>query len=134
MDNERLEEIRERQAKAAGGPWAVGLDPDGEYIEVLGWLGGREKPEMPPDIMSGNWYSVASWDTAELAQADVRLDDVMPTLEFIAHAREDVPDLIAALEDAQQRIERLRGALAYHIEECARLQRQIDWDSMGEDL
>ena len=86
MDSERIEQIRERVAKATEGPWEV------HHISVRG--GNENCTVVSPsgDAELGNWFvSASQWPT---------------DAAFIAHARQDIPDLLAALTAANERAER----------------------------
>lgn len=106
MDQTRLEAIKARAAKATKGPWMSDTTMnEGDY-------GGGE------DIGSGFYsYEVISdagtiCDTinSDVATVQVEYDEDRTiawdevgkaNMGFIAHARQDIPDLIAALEAAQ---------------------------------
>lgn len=79
-----LAAIRERERKATKGPWKLrGRDPLVETAEVAaeGYVGARL-----PSVIASLYMSVGKHER-EVANAD-----------FIAHARTDVPLLLAAIE------------------------------------
>jgi hypothetical protein len=79
---ERLAEIRAREQAATEGPWQVGTDDD--------------------DAVDSHWVYDASWSEVgdvRTPHDEVRGDAVMDA-RFIAHARQDVPALLAAVEAA----------------------------------
>jgi len=80
MDEKRLETIRARVEKATPGPWI----------------------HMDGDVFYGEIRDVDNFDLiAEVPEADDRPED----FEFMAEARQDIPDLLAE-------VERLRSALS----------------------
>lgn len=85
MTPERIAEIRGRAERATAGPWITEFNhqPDGCWITTGAPIGGLV--------------------------ASVFNDDGLLSAEFIAHARQDVPDLLDALTAAQQENARLRA-------------------------
>ena len=93
----RLDEIRAREAKATRGPWAwdsrgdkchdvqVGLAIDGHGVQRGGFI-----PEPEADIIYVG------------AIADITSDDPHADAVFIAHARADLPALLAVAEAAAE--------------------------------
>ena len=79
---DRLDEIRARAEAATPGPWAAEREDDYEWIVV----GGTYEPDCRYVI------------------ADCGFDSPQSNATFIAHAREDIPYLLAE-------VERLRAAL-----------------------
>ena len=101
MTPERIAEIKARAAKATPGAW--------RFMRV-------EKPRR------GKWYSDEILTTTLVAATypghQVRTDHrggVSPFFdgEFIAHARQDIPDLLDALARAQQEIADLKASLEF---------------------
>jgi len=87
MTTDRLAEIKARTAAAPLGPWRVGLDDEhGFYAVVYDVHGISLTGSYPGDQAAA----------------------------FIAAARSDVPDLVAALEDAYARIADLELELAVY--------------------
>ena len=93
---ERLDEIQARANAATEGPWAVRGDEDYGY-EVHGQ---REASSIP-----GVWRPTEVCGPGEERNA-----------EFIAHARADVPALVAALR-AVLDLHR-KGTIYYHADHC----------------
>ena len=99
MDAERLAEIRERAEAATPGPWE--WDGFSEIDEV----GAERKTLNPKDgfasrwLWSGNEPVVSEWNThcCEFAKGVGIASGVTPSPDatFIAHARQDIPDLLA---------------------------------------
>lgn len=93
MDDARLQEIKARADAATAGPWKAShrhglLTENDDESAGLGL-----EIEGPPE----------AWNRGQFSRgADA---------SFIAHAREDVPDLIAALEASRAECARLRAAL-----------------------
>lgn len=89
VDMKRLVEIVERASKASEGPWLQ--DP----TEDIGWwaIGTEEVP------------------IADVSDESVSETEANHNADFIAHAREDVPDLANALLQAWDENKRLRAAL-----------------------
>lgn len=89
MDEQQLQAIKERVENATGTQWQVGMEsPNG--IQNVGTMQGLMTAQV------------------------LKIDDA----EFIAHARQDVPALIAE-------VERLRKALSYY----ANVDNYITFDS-----
>jgi hypothetical protein len=78
MTDEELEAIRERAEKATPGPWTTEQSYDGD-------------PDTPVLVGDGE-YLCASPDDG------VRGGHLFEDADFIAHAREDVPALVAEIE------------------------------------
>ena len=80
----KLQEIRERVEKATSGPWMLwnGWGP----LEVDGLH--RASRIGPNRIREG------------LRAGEGDIDGTKDDLEFVAHARQDIPDLLDALEEA----------------------------------
>lgn len=107
MDQKRINEIKARLAKATLGPWIhTSFDSGTEYVtmrdvgkgfldpdkaDASGSLGARVELHNVPA------FEVLQGETEEKLEEEQRAN-----AEFIAHARQDVEDLVAE-------IERLRG-------------------------
>ena len=93
MNPEELAAIRERADKATPGPWKVYTKSKGRLVERLigtSW----EHPQIrgPRPIV-----------TLQIGKEDVTVYISEDDSTFIAHAREDVPRLLDALEAAYER-------------------------------
>ena len=85
--NDRLDEIQERANQATDGPWAPWLDQDGaDHMQGLLMVGNADAV-----IPEGEWW-VEGVDVNPIAHTYCEEDRA-----FIAHARTDVPALLAAL-------------------------------------
>jgi len=86
-----LQEIKERERKATGGPWVnMGeVDPDNPFFGQI-WSANEE---------SGRLKTIVT-----MAELDDQTDD----FNFIAHAREDIPALVAEIERLQAEVKRLK--------------------------
>lgn len=89
MNQEQLNAIKERVAKATSGPWEIDRNSD------------------DCDFITDIWFN-QDGDHVEVHDKSV-MQSVL-NAEFIAHSREDVPALVAE-------IERLRKALSYYADE-----------------
>lgn len=96
----RLDEIKERCEQAAPGPWRVEAH-DGD--------------NAPPWILC---------DALRFAMAELVAD--APTHDFLAHAREDIPYLLAALTDAVQRIQEKQRTIDLINAELGRMGQRLD--------
>jgi hypothetical protein len=98
-DYERIaREALERAEKATDGPWAPDLD-----------VSDADDPEIEAGVISDNltvWFTSGTeimckeqgdWERARASQA-------YKDAEFIAHARQDVPDLARAVLDLQRQL------------------------------
>ncbi len=84
-----IKKIREREEKATGGPWSVGYDDGSGVIDE-----GSGACIVDDD---GNGEPVVTGvDHDGCAAGVLEQDDA----DFIAHARQDIPDLLDALEKA----------------------------------
>jgi hypothetical protein len=83
----KLDEIEVRASKATEGPWEVG-----------GMDSGHSAFEMSIWVTTGNGDSICDMD-GQVRALNVAPpnDDGLADADFIAHAREDVPRLVAAL-------------------------------------
>ncbi len=92
LSPERRQQIRERIEKSTQGPWGLRpYDVRTMGYDIAGKVLGMEKPIRGVSIPSGHpggytWITTACEMNAE----------------FIAAARQDVPDLLAALEQVEQ--------------------------------
>ena len=94
MTPERLEEIRKRAEAATPGPWQVD-DPPVGYLRIIGGV-------------DGDVYDDGSMKAIYTIVCDIHEDDdEQVNASFIANARQDIPDLLAALDDALARIAEL---------------------------
>jgi hypothetical protein len=95
MTDAELQAILERAAKATPGPWSFGwLGEEGDGPVVTGWRQGLICRSEP------NRYCHAN-----------TMERVVANLDFIAHARENVPALLEAVGAAKAEIESIRLAL-----------------------
>lgn len=90
MNQGQLNAIKERVAKAKSGPWDINRNSDDDVFVTDIWFDGEDggHVEIHGDTVASSIYNA----------------------EFIAHAREDVPALVAE-------VERLRKALSYYADE-----------------
>lgn len=93
-----LAAIKLRVEKATKGPWTA--DDAGHASNVF---------EVRPPAMSA--HRLAPMICNRMADDDVEPEQVKADLRFIAHARADVPDLIAALEASEAELMALRREL-----------------------
>ena len=108
MNAERLEQIKERAEKAVAGPWTV------------------ENPMDSPAVIANGHKQAYDWDfiahiETGKAKHSVKADR---NASFIAHARQDIPDLLAEIERLTTRItaletenERLLEALKFYCDD-----------------
>jgi hypothetical protein len=113
LTEERIAEIQQRCERATKGPWTVARD-DGEMI--------CDVPEIDIRLNGSRWHKVV--DSLWLEPCDA---------EFIAHARADLPALLAdrqrlhsQLTEAQQRIQALEQARERLIAQWRAKAREAD--------
>lgn len=92
MTEEELKAIKDRADKASAGPWTCGIPDDEGQIWVD--VGDRE-------AATRRFY----WHDMEMATGKD-----LYNAEFIAHAREDVPALIAEVERLNEYVRELEAA------------------------
>lgn len=101
---ERLAEIREREQAATPGPWRThdGFVPAGGYVAtVLSGEGNATEPRA--------WLPTFSNDTGSPMARNVEAD-----AEFMAHAREDVPALLAHIVELEADRTEARWTACYY--------------------
>lgn len=90
MDNTKLAEIKSRAEAATPGPWRHW--PEAGDIEIT--TDGFKEPIVSKVRPRLGWGE------------NIYVDNQEPDAEFIAHAREDIPALVAALEAAEAELTR----------------------------
>lgn len=97
VEDERIEEIRKREAAATEGPWDFeDLEWDGCHISL---------PNNPHIIFSDGWDFGANLPQAQYRNVKPTKDESLAFMEemkcnfrFLAHSREDIPYLLDLLE------------------------------------
>lgn len=84
--DEQLAAIRERCDKATEGPWKAEVEIDGIYA-------GR-----PTVVVSSKRSSMLTRRVVNVSQTRKCVENEENNIEFIAHAREDIPLLLAEIE------------------------------------
>lgn len=93
---ERLAEIKARCKAAAGGPWEIGIDEELVPLEEAdASMAARENAAFPARWICGGGYALAAVGDPLSSKL---CDDDKANLAFIAHARQDIPDLLAEVE------------------------------------
>ena len=91
-----LAAVEARARAATPGPWSY----DGQHDEITAPRGEEY------------WVVASEWrNTPNAAPSDQFGHQYSADFDFIAHAREDVPGLLAAIREAQERIAALEAAL-----------------------
>lgn len=105
MTEQEIAAIAERAQKATPGPWAWEsvAEQSNEYAVGTAWDVETNKPisgqiVRTDDPETDNWLEDRVLVRDSMGLGEGRLADGA----FIAHARQDIPDLLAALKDAQQ--------------------------------
>lgn len=101
LSEERLAEIRKRVDAATPGPWEHDLDPDSDWFKTT--MGCGSVYTMGEDVMGGN-IAAPNGDCYPRSGYAPKED-----MSFIAHARTDVPDLLAEVD----RLKRFIAAYIY---------------------
>ena len=101
MTKERMEEIRTRSEKATPGPWFT----DGRTMVYTANPDDTECVEMRIADIRGWGYLTGKMELS----FDEAVAEQEANTAFIAHARQDIPDLLDALEDVRNAI---KGASA----------------------
>lgn len=116
MTPERLAAIRDRAICATEGPWAPWFDQDGQ-------------PHMSGMLMVGNAAAVIPEGETWIEGVDVNPIAHTYTPEdrrFIAHARTDVPDLLAEVDRLRAENDNLRAGAKSFVRQIDRLARGIE--------
>lgn len=103
MSDERIMEIAAREAKATAGPWIA--PPNDPSTTMIGFSDHTvASVSRPMGLKAGRWAGASNtdpWPTVDIVCEPPLPDDIagdavaFSNAEFIAHAREDVPDLLA---------------------------------------
>ena len=107
LSEEELRGIEERAKKASWGPWE--LRPSGSiighkdtaavaYPGAFDWICSMQSSNQPM------WYEDG---------------------QFIAHAREDIPALLATIRESRERVGRLQNTVLSNIEEIQTLKARV---------
>jgi hypothetical protein len=93
LSDERLKEIQKRTEKATEGPWKAG---EGFYNRAVLAIGKTDTYDGPV------WSSIFRADLIEAQDAEGRkwytTGSIYENVDFIAHARQDIPDLLAEID------------------------------------
>ena len=92
MTEKELQKIKERCEKATPGPWKALNIP----------YNGYDDPEIV--TKDGTYICQTTYDM----QSQSEKHNVDEDMEFIAHAREDIPKLIAEVEKLKKKVKQLR--------------------------
>lgn len=95
-----VEAIRARERAATNGPWEVAPHSDASDVcEIV-----ADYSELPGGGKQAHWIAEldAQCDMTDDPQADI--DIMNANAEFIAHARRDIPDLLAELDRLTARL------------------------------
>lgn len=119
LDERRLEEIRARCEAATPGPWEFG------QCGADGGTSGKasDKPDLDFVVVNappgeGSWDVVAGVSRDDCGEDPDIFREVASNYHFIAHARQDLPDLLAEVLE-------LRAVLAAH-DLCHDLHGKVD--------
>src|ERR1700761_705300 len=102
MTPDRLKEIRERADKATKGQWELRVHPGAE---------------ANPDLYGRNFHVSARTPENHpyfecTPKIEILSDEDYPTKRddayFVAHARQDIPDLLSALDEARELLKEIR--------------------------
>lgn len=114
LSDERLRDIKARAAAASPGPW---YHDRGQV-----WWRNDGPDSCPKCIMlpGVHTHSPYHWKLAQMSVHSADFRDARSNASFTAHARQDIPDLVAE-------VERLRAGLAWYAD------RSNYYQSIGED-
>lgn len=117
MTDERLKQIEKRLTAATPGPWHLVAGDDAYCSSICGILGDDEKRRIEADQTPrrGDFPEDTRWVMVDPGCAPVQLigDD---NEEFIAHARQDVPDLIAEVRRLRTMLQATTSTTTTRIE------------------
>lgn len=107
MDDKRLQEIKERAKKATPGVW----DWDGGRLVTTGKEGIESvllrKPHLrqeAEDVFGGEEWDMLGIGIEVSDSVGEKEGPIVPDLEFITHARQDIPDLLDEIERLKQEL------------------------------
>ena len=107
MTKEQLAEIRGRVEKATGGPWIINKTDDAGWCECP--LCQNEGEVLIENITGDGWkYMIQSCGIGEM---------VNNNSDFIAHVRQDVPELLDEVERLQSQLQATKEALDMYIDD-----------------
>lgn len=133
-DSEFLAEVKSRADRATEGPWVVdrpwlsrgmmhvdgvmpraNLHPDAPYlVETVHNHGSKSAAKHVAVPAHGH-------------SADDR-SDAANNMEFIAHAREDVPRLLAMVEERQERLDHYKDLYRLAVEKLRVAKEALEWE------
>jgi hypothetical protein len=118
MDAKRLQEIRERTEAATPGPWKFEIDDTFRKYDFIVRT-AYDVPSDSPDIEVVIRNHVGK---------EIGDKDYLSNFEFIAHARQDIPDLVAEVERLRAVLETLANVDNYKLydSECVELNAEGD--------
>lgn len=125
-----IEAIRARAEKATAGPWvlaSVDIMPEDRDAKGVGRLWTITEPQEGQTIRRGPIGRKSPNTDAVIDGAGYDADGIYgstPDLDFIAHAREDIPALLARVDELERVVEaagivvlgQIRGFAAYTID------------------
>lgn len=111
MTPERLAEIEAREKAATEGPWAYGGQEGFQSIDY---------PQTPP--FETRRIECGGDTLANVSQGGTLLPSDEANALFIAHARQDIPDLVAEVKRQEQELDIAAKKLAWCEGEVKRLQ------------
>lgn len=126
-----LDEIQERADAATNGPWRIENDSECDYEQ------GIDYAEWPQTLVGPETTHLSAWSKKH--GNPHRVDEIneltFPDAEFIAHAREDVPRLVAALRAVEAVVsERYKLWAAICGETCGKEVYGIDHDAIADSI
>ena len=107
LSEEQLREIEERVNKATPGPWRLGT------YNV--WADGERPPRLICDA-----------DTALAVRERFMMDQDDANSDFIAHARQDTPSLLATIRELQARLDDSEHGFKLALGDSGEYRRQVE--------
>jgi len=126
MTDERLDEIKKRCEEASPGPWVWVADIEGRLADVMEvakeepWLASGVQPLGQPWVLQNSLESPTGKAVFRkstpmvLDYADCGSHACLSSVQdrrFIAHARQDIPDLLEEIERLKKRVDTLEDMI-----------------------
>ena len=131
LSEEQLREIEERERKASPGPWILGHSNTEVFTDAIDWMTNIIIKSTDPDLWCTGLYrgDDPGGDDPETEFLFTAVTGNGPTsaanADFIAHARQDIPALVATIRELQARVETTTWYNGTLLTELSTLREQL---------